>query len=216
MKIIGVTGGVAAGKSTFALKLARDLAKQGERVELLSSDDFLFPTNVLEERGLMDSKGFPESHDGAAFKAFLLGLKELAAQEVADDDPQTERSLPHPVYSHVTYDILPQPAQMVPPEVLIVEGVGVGVVKDLLDELIFIDTPPEQAFLWYNSRIYSLLDDAKSNPNSWYAKFLTLARGEFSALISDTWGRVNLKNYYEHILPLKEQADRVVTPAAAA
>ena len=63
--IIGLAGSVAVGKSTTARVLQALLARwpSHPRVELVPTDGFLFPNAVLEERGLMRRKGFPESYD---------------------------------------------------------------------------------------------------------------------------------------------------------
>ncbi|MEL0041212.1 MAG: type I pantothenate kinase, partial [Ilumatobacter sp.] len=53
--VIGVAGSVAVGKSTFSRILQALLARWPDhpRVDLVTTDGFLLPNRVLEERGLM-------------------------------------------------------------------------------------------------------------------------------------------------------------------
>ena len=63
--VVGVAGSVAVGKSTTA-RILRELMLRWPhtpRVELVTTDGFLYPNKVLEERGLLQRKGFPESYD---------------------------------------------------------------------------------------------------------------------------------------------------------
>ena len=66
--VIGVAGSVAVGKSTFARILQALLARWPDhpKVDLITTDGFLHPNHVLEERGIMNRKGFPESYDTRA------------------------------------------------------------------------------------------------------------------------------------------------------
>ncbi|HSM44911.1 MAG TPA: type I pantothenate kinase, partial [Acidimicrobiia bacterium] len=94
--VIGVAGSVAVGKSTIARVLEALLARWPHHpsVDLVTTDGFLYPNAVLEERGLMEKKGFPESYDRAALIEFVA----LAAAG--------EEHLEIPVYSHIRYDIV--------------------------------------------------------------------------------------------------------------
>ena len=90
-------GSVAVGKSTSARVLQALLSRWPDhpRVDLVTTDGFLFPNSVLEERGLMHRKGFPESYDRRRLLEFVADLKS-GADEVS-----------MPVYSHLAYDIVP-------------------------------------------------------------------------------------------------------------
>src|SRR5450631_3015328 len=68
--IVAITGAVAVGKSTFAAELAAAIAAwpEGPTVEVVGIDGFLFPNAVLEARGLLNRKGFPESYDGGTLR----------------------------------------------------------------------------------------------------------------------------------------------------
>jgi len=71
--VIGIAGSVAAGKSTIARMLQALLARWPDhpRVDLVTTDGFLFANAALEARGLMARKGFPESYDVRALMRFL-------------------------------------------------------------------------------------------------------------------------------------------------
>src|ERR687893_24214 len=109
--VVGIAGSVAAGKSTVAQLLQALISRwpANPRVELVSTDGFLYPNRVLQSRGLMDRKGFPESYDLPLLLRFLTDVKSGRAEMSA------------PIHSHLTYDILSGQAQVVRrPDVLIV------------------------------------------------------------------------------------------------
>src|SRR6266446_4633710 len=62
--VIGVAGSVAVGKSTTARVLQALLARWPNvpKVDLITTDGFLYPNAVLEREDLMEKKGFPESY----------------------------------------------------------------------------------------------------------------------------------------------------------
>ena len=114
--IIGVAGSVAVGKSTTARVLQALLARWPNvpKVDLITTDGFLYPNAVLEREGLMEKKGFPESYDLPALLRFLTDVK------------AGRRPARAPVYSHLTYDVMPsQWVEVDRPEILIVEGLNV-------------------------------------------------------------------------------------------
>src|SRR5262249_47915364 len=75
--VIAVPGRGAVGKSTTARILQALLARWPDhpQVDLVTTDGFLFPNRVLDERGLMDRKGFPESYDLRRLVRFLADVK---------------------------------------------------------------------------------------------------------------------------------------------
>ena len=75
--IIGVAGSVAVGKSTTSRILREMLARwpSHPKVDLITTDGFLFPNAVLEERQLMQRKGFPEGFDLRRMRRFLSDVK---------------------------------------------------------------------------------------------------------------------------------------------
>src|SRR5258708_25297814 len=74
--ISGVAGSVAVGKSSTARVLQALLARWSPRpkVDLVTTDGFLFSKAVLERQGLMQKKGFPESYDLPMLLAFLSDI----------------------------------------------------------------------------------------------------------------------------------------------
>ncbi len=151
--IIGVAGSVAVGKSTTARVLQALLARWSPRpkVDLVTTDGFLFPKAVLERQGLMQKKGFPESYDLPTLLAFLSDIK------------AGRRHVRAPVYSHLTYDIVPNEwIEIDRPDILIVEGVNVlqtgrlprdgkavPVVSDFFDFSVYIDADEPVLRDWY-------------------------------------------------------------------
>ncbi|MSX95521.1 MAG: type I pantothenate kinase, partial [Actinobacteria bacterium] len=110
--VVGVTGGVAVGKSTFSKALATLLSEDtGLEVAAITSDGFLYPNAVLAERGLTDRKGFPESYDVAAIATFLADVRAGKPASV-------------PVYDHHIYDIIDGHMKVAALDVLIFEGVN--------------------------------------------------------------------------------------------
>lgn len=75
--VIGVAGSVAVGKSTTA-RVLRTLLSRWEshkKVDLVTTDGFLYSTDTLEKKGLMSRKGFPESYDTQKLIDFMVRVK---------------------------------------------------------------------------------------------------------------------------------------------
>ena len=211
--VIAVAGSVAVGKSTTS-RLLRELLRRWPatpKVDLVTTDGFLFPNSVLEERGIMDRKGFPESYDRAALMAFLQQIKAGAAQVSA------------PVYDHVTYDIIPGALQTVNhPDILIIEGLNVlqparvtstrelYAVSDFFDLSIYVDAPAEDIQRWYLERIFKLRKLAFTKPEAYFYKFAFMPDDELAAYAHNVWNTVNLPNLLENIEPTRSRADIVL------
>ena len=153
---MGLAGSVAAGKSTLAGQLATAWRDQGKRVEVVSTDGFLFSNTVLEARGLLTRKGFPESYDSASFSAFLDAVRQNKPARV-------------PVYSHQTYDILQQRRQIQPVDIMIVEGINAlqpVFTAGRLDFAIYLDAAEIDLFHWYHERAMRLREGAKTDSSS--------------------------------------------------
>ena len=224
--IIGVAGSVAVGKSTTARVLQALLARWSPRpkVDLVTTDGFLFPNAVLERQGLMQKKGFPESYDLPTLLSFLSDIK------------AGRRRVRAPVYSHLTYDIIPNEwTEVDGPDILIVEGVNVlqtgrlprdgkavPVVSDFFDFSVYIDADESVLREWYVRRFLTLRDTAFTDPKSYFHRYAPLSDEEATATALAIWERTNLANLEENILPtrpratliLKKGADHVVEQVA--
>ena len=208
--VIGVAGSVAVGKSTIA-RLLRELLARWEgtpRVELVTTDGFLFPNAELSRRGLMERKGFPESYDRRSLLRFVSAIKS-GAEEVRA-----------PFYSHLSYDIVPD-AQIVvrQPDVLIVEGLNVlappeqshGLaVSDLFDFTVYVDAHTRDIARWYEERFLKLQRGAFSNPKSYFHRYSTLSEYEARARARSIWGSINEPNLLQNIRPTRSRATLVL------
>ena len=194
------------------------------KVDLITTDGFLFPNAVLEREGLMQKKGFPESYNLPLLLGFLSDIK------------AGRRSVRAPVYSHLTYDIVPDEwAEVDQPDILIVEGVNVlqtgrlprdgkavPVVSDFFDFSAYIDAEEPVLRDWYVRRFLALRDTAFLDPRSYFNRYAVLSDEEATATAIAIWERTNLANLEDNILPtrpratliLKKGADHVVETVA--
>ncbi|MEA2888417.1 MAG: type pantothenate kinase [Bradyrhizobium sp.] len=224
--IIGVAGSVAVGKSTTARVLQALLARWSPRpkVDLVTTDGFLFSNAVLERQGLMQKKGFPESYDLPTLLGFLSDIK------------AGRRPVRAPAYSHLTYDIVPNEwIEIDHPDILIVEGVNVlqtgrlprdgkavPVVSDFFDFSVYIDAEEPVLREWYVRRFLALRDTAFLDPRSYFHRYSLLSDDEAAATALAIWERTNRANLEDNILPtrpratliLKKGADHVVETVA--
>ncbi len=198
--VIGVTGGIAAGKSTLGLELQHRISRwPGKvRVELVTTDGFLRDNAWLSNAGLALRKGFPESYDTEALHAALNAVRVGEAV--------------FPGYSHYTYDIDHSLSRTLErPDVLIIEGLRL--VDAPVDVLIYIDAAEDDLETWYVERFLDFWRAGRSDPNSFYSEFGHLTPNEAEAFGGRVWREVNLPNVREHIAPLREVADIVVHKA---
>ncbi|MGR0221096.1 type I pantothenate kinase [Agromyces sp. ZXT2-6] len=208
--VIGVAGSVAVGKSTIA-RLLRELLARWEhtpRVELVTTDGFLFPNAELERRGLMERKGFPESYDRRALLRFVSEVKAGAPEVRA------------PFYSHLAYDIVPDAQVTVRrPDVLIVEGLNVLqpaspghklAVSDLFDFSIYVDARTGDIARWYEERFLKLQRGAFANPRSFFHRFASLSEDEARARARSIWQSINEPNLLQNIRPTRSRASLVL------
>jgi len=208
--VVGVAGSVAVGKSTIA-RLLRELMSRWPdtpRVELVTTDGFLYPNAELERRGLMDRKGFPESYDRRALVEFLTAVKSGAKEVRA------------PFYSHMRYDIIADAHTTVRrPDVVIVEGLNVlqpapspndVAVSELFDFSIYVDAEPDHIQEWYTERFLALRQAAFSNPTSFFQVFADISDEEAVQRAAYFWNEINLPNLVENVLPTKHRATLVL------
>ncbi|UJF16449.1 type I pantothenate kinase [Jeotgalibaca sp. MA1X17-3] len=207
--IIGVTGSVAVGKSTTARVLQNLLQKfyTDKKIEMITTDGFLYPNAVLKDRGIMNRKGFPESYDMEKLIQFLLDIK----------TGKTDVKLP--IYSHHIYDIVPDEYEyMNLPDILIVEGINVLqlpsrqqiYVSDFFDFSIYVDAEQENIEKWYLERFEMLMDLAKNREDNYYYNYAVGNRSDAIAMAKDVWKKVNLKNLEEYIRPTMSRADLII------
>ena len=212
--IIGVAGSVAVGKSTTSRILREMLARwpSHPKVDLITTDGFLFPNAMLEERQLMQRKGFPESFDLRRMRRFLSDVKSGCEAVRA------------PIYSHIAYDILPdEEITVAQPDILIVEGLNVlqaaqlaqegteiPFVADYFDFSIYIDAESDVVERWYVERFMSLRKTAFTKPGAYFKRYADLSDTEAEATAIDIWTRINLKNLQDNILPTRARADLIL------
>jgi type I pantothenate kinase len=199
--LVGVTGAVAVGKSTFAEALAGLIAAGpgGPVVDIVCTDGFLKDNARLEAEGLTLRKGFPESYDAAAMRTAL------AAVRAGPTD--------FPDYSHVTYDIdAALGRRIASPDVLIVEGLGLqeGAGALGLDLLIYLDAEEADLEGWFVGRFMGLWDQAGDDPTSFYARFRSMSREAAQVFARQVWAAINLPNLRQHIVLARSLADIVV------
>jgi type I pantothenate kinase len=215
--VIGIAGSVAVGKSTTARVLRALLARweNHPKVELVTTDGFLYPKKVLDERGIMHRKGFPESYDMKRLVQFVSDVK------------AGKPDLTVPVYSHITYDITDELKSIDCPDVLIIEGLNVlqsGMdyphdphrvfVSDFLDFSIYVDAPCEIIEQWYIERFLKFRKGAFTEPGSYFSHYTQLSEQQAIAKAQQIWRDINGLNLRENILPTKERAQLILRKGA--
>ena len=208
--IIGVAGSVAVGKSTVS-RLLKELLSRWEgtpKVALVTTDGFLYPNKELEKRSLMDRKGFPESYDRLALIKFVSDVK------------SGKKEVSAPVYSHLTYDIIPGEEVVVDsPDVLIIEGLNVLqapgpdqdlTLSDFFDFKIFVDAETQNISKWFLNRFHALRESAFTDPESYFHRYAEMPIEQALARATEIWETINLPNLIENILPTRSRATLVL------
>ncbi|MCB9126322.1 MAG: type I pantothenate kinase [Ardenticatenales bacterium] len=212
--VIGLAGSVAVGKSTSARILQALLAsyEAHPRVDLITTDGFLYPNAALEARGLMARKGFPESYDQRRLLRFVAAIK------------SGQRAVRAPIYSHVSYDIVPDSYQtVVAPDIVIIEGLNVlqsGAtvkrrsprlfVSDFFDFSIYVDADVENLEAWYVSRFLTLRETVFQEADSYFHRYATLSEEEAIDVARNIWQTINLPNLHDNIEPTRERAKLIL------
>ncbi|TCJ94767.1 pantothenate kinase [Volucribacter psittacicida] len=210
--VISITGSVAVGKSTSA-RILQSLLSQWPRlrqVELITTDGFLHPLNTLKQRNILDKKGFPVSYDTPKLIQFMADLK------------SGKPALKVPIYSHLTYDIIPDEYNIIDqPDILILEGLNVlqvshdksnkPFVSDFVDFSIYVDADEQLLKSWYIHRFLKFRQSAFADPNSYFKHYASLSESEAIHIAEHIWETINGLNLRENILPTRERANLILT-----
>nr|WP_259370455.1 type I pantothenate kinase [Rodentibacter pneumotropicus] len=213
--IISIAGSVAVGKSTSARILQSLLSHwpNERKVDLITTDGFLYPLEKLKQDNLLQKKGFPVSYDTAKLIHFLAEIK------------SGNKNVKAPIYSHLTYDIIPDEFNEVnQPDILILEGLNVLqtggnksnqiFVSDFVDFSIYVDAEESLLKEWYIKRFLKFRQSAFTNPDSYFKHYATLSQEEAISTASQIWESINGLNLRENILPTRERANLILTKGA--
>ncbi|OOF62924.1 type I pantothenate kinase [Rodentibacter pneumotropicus] len=213
--IISIAGSVAVGKSTSARILQSLLSHwpNERKVDLITTDGFLYPLEKLKQDNLLQKKGFPVSYDTAKLIRFLAEIK------------SGNKNVKAPIYSHLTYDIIPDEFNEVnQPDILILEGLNVLqtggnksnqiFVSDFVDFSIYVDAEESLLKEWYIKRFLKFRQSAFTNPDSYFKHYATLSQEEAISTASQIWESINGLNLRENILPTRERANLILTKGA--
>ncbi len=211
--IIGIAGSVAAGKSTTARVLQKllSLTPGNLKVELITTDGFLYSNKELEKRGILNKKGFPESYDAKKLLSFLSAVK------------SGREELEVPLYSHLYYDVIKDKVhKFTRPDILIVEGINVlqvsnalkakrrVFVSDFFDYSIYVDASEKDLRQWYIDRFKKLQKTAFSNPESYFHQYASYTQEKLMNFANQVWDEINLPNLQQNILPTRFRADLIL------
>lgn len=211
--IIGIAGSVAAGKSTTARVLQKLLSMTPEqpKVELITTDGFLYPNDELKKRGLLNKKGFPESYNAKQLLSFLASVK------------SGRETLEVPTYSHLIYDVVQGKMQSIErPDILIVEGINVlqvsenkkmrrrVFVSDFFDFSIYVDASEKHLREWYIDRFKKLQATAFQDPDSYFHRYASYSEKRLLKFANKVWDEINLPNLLRNILPTRFRADLIL------
>lgn len=212
--IISIAGSVSVGKSTSARILQALLSQwpTERKVDLITTDGFLYPLATLTEKKLLKKKGFPESYDIHRLVEFVSDIK------------SGKRNVQAPIYSHLTYDIIPDQFNVVDqPDIMILEGLNVlqsGMnyqssphnvfVSDFVDFSIYVDADEELLKHWYIHRFLKFRRGAFADPNSYFHHYAKLSEEEAVQTASTIWDEINGLNLKQNILPSRDRANLIL------
>jgi type I pantothenate kinase len=127
-----------------------------------------------------------------------------------------------PVYSHLTYDIVPDAVQEVNrPDIMIFEGLNVLqgpqrqqgrslAVSDFFDFSIYIDADATDIEQWYIDRFMTLRETVFTDLRSYFHKYASFTDAEALATARRIWHDVNYVNLKENIEPSRERAHLIL------
>ncbi|RIY31932.1 type I pantothenate kinase [Psittacicella gerlachiana] len=211
--IIGVTGSVSVGKSTFSriLKKVLEIYYPNFKIQILNTDGFIYPLQYLQQHDLLSRKGFPESYD-EPYLLKVLSLIKSGKQAFA------------PVYNHITYDRDSNLLEIDSPDILILEGLNVLQVNghetnlsspiDFIDFAIYLDASSQLLEKWYIKRFKSFRNNSFKNEKSYFKKYADLTDEQAEEKAKTIWQLINAKNYVENVEPTKYRANLIITKGA--
>ncbi|WP_162887561.1 AAA family ATPase [Bombilactobacillus bombi] len=185
--VIGISGNIAVGKSTFANKLYQYLNKHlsNLKIQLVCTDCFLYANTYLKQKHLFDRKGFPESYDKSLIDRFISSIN-------------NDNKIDLPVYDHQINDINFKYCKNISqPDILIIEGI-ISLqlpLRNIINYSIFLDAVNPTVFEWYLQRCNKIYGN----------KFQ-----QFKSEIDNAWSQINIPNYQQNIIPTKKYADTVL------
>ena len=98
------------------------------------------------------------------------------------------------------------------PDVLVVEGVNaLSALAPVLDLRVYLDATETDLEAWYVKRFFDLVDEARADPASFFASFVSMTPDEVEGVARSVWRGVNLVNLREYIAPSRALADCVVS-----
>ncbi|MGR6841111.1 type I pantothenate kinase [Aliivibrio wodanis] len=212
--IIGIAGSVAVGKSTTA-RIIQTLLNQlvpDLKTDLITTDGFLYPNKLLNHKGIMHRKGFPESYDMQSLVSFIADVK------------SGHDAVEAPIYSHLTYDITTEKKVISKPDILIIEGLNVlqnsydypdkqhnRFVSDFLDFSIYVDASKKQLKEWYVARFLKLRTSAFKQKGAYFSHYTELSTAESIVKANHIWDTINGLNLEENILPTRNRANLILS-----
>lgn len=205
--VVGIAGSVAVGKSTAARVLQALLSRWPDhpRVDLVTTDGFLWPNDILDGRDMMQRKGWPESYDRRRLLEFVALLKSGRPKVAA------------PIYSHVAYDVLAEERIVDRPDIVIIEGLNVlqggdygTYVSDYFDFSIYVDADPNHVERWFVDRFLTFRDTAFQDPLNYFHRYSTLTDAEAEGEAKRIWEEINLPNLERNIAPTRERATLIL------
>ena len=211
--IVAIAGSVAVGKSTMARVLRALLARWPDhpKVDLVTTDGFLYSNAELARRGLTERKGFPESYDVRRMIQILAEIRSLGRAAA-------------PVYSHHAYDIQPGEEQRIDdPDILIFEGLNVLQIgsgpdgarapftaSDFFGLSLYVDAEPTDIARWFEERFMLLRETAFQDPTAFFHRMAAMGEAEARTLAGKVWRDINAVNLNENILPSRSRADVII------
>ncbi|QIM69880.1 type I pantothenate kinase [Basfia succiniciproducens] len=213
--IISIAGSVSVGKSTSARILQSLLSNwpENRKVDLITTDGFLYPLEKLKKENLLHKKGFPVSYDTPKLIKFLADVK------------SGKPNVSAPIYSHLTYDIIPNKFNKVDrPDILILEGLNVlqtgsrkaeqTFVSDFVDFSVYVDADEALLKEWYIRRFLKFRESAFTDPNSYFKDYAKLSKEEAVETAANIWNTINGLNLRQNILPTRERANLILRKGA--